>query len=56
MTKHHLISLTGISYSTIRNMEKGNNVNLDVLRRICEVLRVSLGEVAEFVEEQRMIL
>ena len=32
-------------------MEKDNNVNLDVLRRICEALRVNLRDVAEFMEE-----
>ena len=50
MTKHELIRLAGISMTTVRNMEKGNNVNLDVLRKICEALDVNLGDVAEFVE------
>ena len=51
MTKRELIRLAGISFTTVRNMEKGNNVNLDVLRKICEALHVNLGDVAEFVEE-----
>lgn len=51
MTKHDLVCLSGISMSTIRSMEKGNNVNVDVLRRICEALHVSLGDVADFVEK-----
>ncbi len=51
MTKHDLVRLSGISMSSIRSMEKGNNVNLDVLRRICEALHVSLGDVADFVEK-----
>lgn len=49
MTKHDLVRLAGISISTIRSMEKGNNVNLDVLRKICEALKVELGDIAEFV-------
>ena len=51
MTRRELISLAHISQTTIRNMEKGYNVNLDVLRKICEALGVNLGEVAEFVDE-----
>ncbi len=51
MTKHELIRLAGISMTTVRNMEKGNNVNLDVLRKICEALDVNLGDVAEFMED-----
>ena len=51
MTRRELISLAHISQTTIRNMEKGYNVNLDVLRKICEALDVNLGEIAEFVEE-----
>ena len=49
MTKHDLVRLAGISISTVRSMEKGNNVNLDVLRKICEALKVELGDIAEFV-------
>ena len=51
MTKRELISLAHISQTTVRNMEKGYNVNLDVLRKVCEALNVNLGDVAEFVEE-----
>ena len=51
MTKRELIRLAGISVTTVRNMEKGNNVNLDILRKICEALHVNLGDVAEFVED-----
>lgn len=51
MTKRELISLAHISKTTVRNMEKGYNVNLDVLRKVCEALNVNLGDVAEFVEE-----
>ena len=52
LTKRDLIRLSGISYTTVRNMEKGSNVNLDILRKICEALQVGLGDVVEFVEER----
>ena len=52
LTKRDLIRLSGISYTTVRNMEKGSNVNLDILRKICEALHVGLGDVVEFVEER----
>ena len=51
LNKRDLVRLSGISISTIRSMEKCNNVNLDVLRRICETLHVGIGDVVEFVEE-----
>ena len=50
MTKRELIRLAGISVTTVRNMEKGNNVNLDILRKTCEALHVNLGDVAEFAD------
>ena len=52
ITRRDLIRLSGISYTTVRNMEKGSNVNLDILRRICEALHVGLEDVVEFVEER----
>ena len=52
MTKRELFHLAGISVTTVRNMEKGSNVNLDILRRICEALHVGLEDVVEFVEER----
>ena len=52
MTRRDLIRLSGISYTTVRNMEKGSNVNLDILRRICEALHVGLEDVVECVEER----
>ncbi len=51
LNKRDLVRLSGISISTIRSMEKCNNVNLDVLKRICETLHVGIGDVMEFVEE-----
>ncbi len=51
LNKHDLVRLSGISISTIRSMEKCNNVNLDVLKKICETLHVGIGDVVEFVEE-----
>ena len=51
MSKYDLIHLARISLTTVNSMEKGNNVNLDILRKICEALRVGLGDIAEFVEE-----
>ncbi len=51
LTKSDLIRMSKVSRTTISNMQKGDNVNLDILRRICETLRVNLGDIAEFVEE-----
>ncbi len=50
ITKKELVKRAGISETTIRNMSRGENVNLNILARICEALHVNLGDIAEFVD------
>ena len=51
--RRDLPHLAGISTATVYNMQKGYNVNLDVLRKICEALHVDIGDIAGFEEEDR---
>ena len=47
MKKKDLRTLTGVSYSTLLKMEKGEYVSLDVLDRICRSLHCQLSDIAE---------
>ena len=48
LTPKALITLAGISYSTLRMMKNNQPVRLDVLKRICEALGVDIGDVCSF--------
>ncbi len=50
ITKKELARRAGISETTIRNMTAGQNVSLDVLSKVCDALRVNLGDIAHFIE------
>ncbi len=43
-----LCALAGISPSTLRALQKDQHVRMDVLERLCEGLRVDIGEVCSF--------
>lgn len=47
MKKGDLCSLSGISHSSLAKLGKGDNVNTDVLVRVCLALDVSLNDIME---------
>ena len=47
--KKDLSSMAGISPATITKMGKNENVNTDVLVRICLALNCDIGDIAEIV-------
>lgn len=47
MNKATLRRLTGISAATMAKLGKGENVNTDVLIRICEALKCKLSDIME---------
>ena len=47
MNKTDLKNLTGLSQSTIAKLTNGENVNTDVLERICEALGCDLEDIVE---------
>ena len=49
MKKKDLVALSGISQSSITKMGKNENVNTDVLVRICLALNCDIGDIAEIV-------
>ena len=49
MKKKDLIALSGISQSSITKMGKNENVNTDVLVRICQALNCDIGDISEII-------
>jgi DNA-binding Xre family transcriptional regulator len=47
MTRRDLRHLTGISSTSIAKMGKGENVQTDILLRICKVLKCDVTEIME---------
>ena len=47
MTRRDLRSLTGISTTSVAKMGKGENVQTDILLRICKVLNCDITEIME---------
>ena len=51
MTKSQLRALAGISTRAMAKMGKNEDVNTDVLRKICSVLNCSLNDIVELVPD-----
>jgi len=47
INKSKLRILTGLSQSTMAKLSKGENVNTEVLERICRVLECELDDIVE---------
>ena len=53
MKKKDLMAISGVSQSSVTKMGKNENVNTDVLVRICLVLNCDIGDIAEIVLPER---
>ena len=51
MKKKDLIALSGISRSTVAKLTHDENVNTDVLVRICKPLECDVGDIMEIVAD-----
>ena len=47
MNKGDLTKVSGVSTSTVSKLAKGENVNTDVLVKICQALDCDLNDIAE---------
>ena len=47
MSKTELRQITGISKSTLSKLVKGENVNTEVLERICVALKCNISDIVE---------
>ncbi len=50
--KKDLKESSGISYSTLWKLEAGENVQMDVLERVCRAMDCTLDEIVEFVDTE----
>ncbi len=49
MKRKDLIARTGLSYATIAKLEKGENVQMEVLERICKEFKCQLSDISEII-------
>ena len=52
MKKKDLMAISGVSQSSVTKMGKNENVNTDVLVRICRALNCDIGDIAEIVLQE----
>ena len=52
LKKCDLINMCGISKSTVAKLNQGQNVNTDILLRICKALECELSDIVEIVEDE----
>jgi DNA-binding Xre family transcriptional regulator len=52
MNKGDLRTLTGLSTSSIAKLTKGENVNTDILVKICVALNCTLSDIMELVPDK----
>lgn len=53
INKSELHELTGLSMSTINKLTNGENVNTEVLERICKALNCSIEDIVEYMEDKK---
>ena len=51
MKKTELIKLADISSSTLAKLSKNETVSMDVILRLCQVLKCDIGDIVEIVDE-----
>lgn len=54
INKKTLREMSGISATSVAKLGKGGNVNTDVLLRICNALNCDVGDIMEFVREDKL--
>lgn len=52
MKKTELIKLADISSSTLAKLSKNETVSMDVILRLCQVLKCDIGDIVEIVEKE----
>lgn len=47
--------MSGISATSVAKLGKGGNVNTDVLLRICGALKCDVGDIMEFIDDDKAV-
>jgi len=55
MNKGDLTRVSGISTSTVSKLAKGENVNTDILLKICQALNCDLCDIAEVASDEDFV-
>lgn len=53
LKKKDLEKMAGVSHYTINNLNKGENVTMDVLGKICTALDCTASDIMEFVSDDK---
>jgi len=53
MKKRDLCEVAGVSTASVAKLGKGENVNTDILVRICRALDCELSDICEIVREEK---
>ena len=53
MKKKELCEISGVSSTSIAKMGRNENVNTEILIKICEALQCDISDIAEIIEEDR---
>lgn len=53
MLKKDLMAATKITSSTMAKMGRGEPVSMEVLGRICEILDCNIGDLVDYVKEEK---
>lgn len=56
MRRKDLRELTGISYSTLGKLTNGNNVNMEVIEKLCLALNCRIEEIVEIVPDSDTVV
>jgi DNA-binding Xre family transcriptional regulator len=52
MKKSELARMTGVGNSTLTKMTRGENVNMDILVRVCAALKCDLFDIVELLPDE----
>ncbi len=55
INKKTLQEMSGISATSVAKLGKGGNVNTDVLLRICGTLKCGVGDIIEFIDDDKAV-
>lgn len=55
MKKKDLLAAAGISQSSLSKMRRNENVNTDILVKVCTALNCDIGDIMEIIKENKEI-
>lgn len=52
MKKKDLQAQAGISWTSVTKLSKGENVSMEVLMKVCKVLKCNIGDIMDLIPEE----